>query len=867
MHEIALDLLILLGGVWLVAVTLRPLGLPTIMGELIVGVVLGPAVLGWIQPGELIQLLAEIGIFFLMFHAGVETQPLEFYQALKRSLGVAVVGAIVPFSVSFGVALLFGLNLVGATFVGLTMTATAVVITLKSLKDLGLANTRVARVIIASCVIDDLLTLVFFGLVIGVLSGGEFEPSILFITATKVIGFIVVAVLLGRFVYPRLTLPFRSEGGKGFTFVLMMAFALGLFAEAIGLHIILGAYVAGLFFEEKVAHPNLVRIVKDRAYGIAYSFLGPIFFISLGFSITFDIDLSVVGFILVLTLAVIIGQILSAGSMALRMGLPKNEALTVGVGMCGRAEIAFILASLALAQGAIDQPAFSALIFTAFILNLFTPMALKGCAVLLEGKAVPQEDATAGLIQIDTYGSPLVDERYDGKLLHELPDLKDVVVIYGYGPEVASLMEKLASNDVETLVIEEDEAVARRLHARNERVVHASVAEGDLDLRPVAKARALVANGDDEYNALLASSARELGFNGPIVALIDNPNRRAPLQLVGATAAFTPTHVLAAAVAVRASAQIGPRIIGAQMLGEQLEVVELRVHESSPLANKTLREANIYTDTGAHIVGQWSGDLLAPPPTADVPIQVGTILVAAGSPESIGNLTSFARPIRKQDKIIIAGYGDVGSKLVEMLSDADEDICVIDSKEQPHVDIVGDILDTAVLERAELSKARVVVLACENDSATLLASTVVRDYAPEIPIIACAALEDNVSRIVHSGADFALSVSQVAGQLLAHHILGEMVSQQSNIKLVKQSANSLVGQHPFATALQEDFQCNIIALGRNGDLIMDMPADIVLEVDDDIYVCGTTDALNRFSDAVKQKDLATANPTESLSSL
>ena len=177
MHEIALDLLIILGGVWLVAVTLRPLGLPTIMGELIVGVVLGPAVLGWIQPGELIQLLAEIGIFFLMFHAGVETQPVEFFQALKRSMGVAVVGAIVPFSVSFGVALLFGLDMIGATFVGLTMTATAVVITLKSLKDLGLANTRVARVIIASCVIDDMLTLVVFGLVIGVLSGGEFEFS------------------------------------------------------------------------------------------------------------------------------------------------------------------------------------------------------------------------------------------------------------------------------------------------------------------------------------------------------------------------------------------------------------------------------------------------------------------------------------------------------------------------------------------------------------------------------------------------------------------------------------------------------------------------------------------------------------------
>ena len=248
MHEVGFDLLILLASIWLVAVTLRPLGLPTVMGELIVGVLLGPAVLGLIEPGEAIKLLAEIGIFFLMFHAGLETQPLEFYDALKRSLGVAVVGAIVPFTVSFGVATLFGMDPVGATFVGLTMTATAVVITLKSLKDLGLGNTRLARVVIASCVIDDLLTLVFFGLVIGVLSGGTFEPMGILITLGKVVGFFAVSVALGRFIYPRLTLPFRSEGGKGFTFVLFTAIGAGLFAEAIGLHMILGAYSAPIWW-------------------------------------------------------------------------------------------------------------------------------------------------------------------------------------------------------------------------------------------------------------------------------------------------------------------------------------------------------------------------------------------------------------------------------------------------------------------------------------------------------------------------------------------------------------------------------------------------------------------------------------------
>ncbi len=169
---------------------------------------------------------------------------------------------------------------------------------------------------------------------------------------------------------------------------------------------ILGAYLAGLFFEEKVAHPNLVRVVADRSYGIAYSFLGPIFFMSLGFSITFDISPSGVAFLVLLTTAVIVGQIASAGSMALRMGLSAREALTVGVGMCGRAELAMILASLALTQGAVDPPIFSVLIFTMFVLNLFTPLALKGCSVLLEGRATHLEGGALGVLLSDKFGAP-----------------------------------------------------------------------------------------------------------------------------------------------------------------------------------------------------------------------------------------------------------------------------------------------------------------------------------------------------------------------------------------------------------------------------------------------------------------------------
>jgi Kef-type K+ transport system membrane component KefB/Trk K+ transport system NAD-binding subunit len=846
MHDVALDLLILLGGIWLIAVTLRPIGLPTVMGELMVGVLLGPAVFGLIQPGEAIRLLADIGIFFLMFHAGVETQPMEFYDALKRSFGVALVGAIVPFSVSFGVAWLFGMDLVGATFVGLTMTATAVVITLTSLKDLGLTNTRVARVIVASCVIDDLLTLVFFGMLVGVLSGGDFEPMNVLVTLVKVAGFFAVALFVGRFVYPRLTLPFRSQGGKGFTFVLVTAIGAGLLAEAIGLHMILGAYLAGLFFEEDVAHPNLVRIVKDRAYGIAYSFLGPIFFMSLGFSITFDISLAGVIFIVLLTLAVIVGQVLSAGGMALQIGMPWREALTVGVGMCGRAEMAFILAALALSQGAIDQAIFTSLVMVAFALNLFTPLALKGCAEMLQGRATPQADATAGIIQIDTFGAPLVDERYDGRPLEALPDLKDAVVIFGYDPAVDSLIREVESRDVPLVLVEEDDARAQRLHARGHKVVHASLTEGDLDLSRLANARALVANGADESDALLAMSAREQGFTGPIVALIDNPHRRAPMQLAGVNAAFTPNHVLAAAVAMRASTGISERITGVEPLGQPFEITEVRVHGNSPLANRTLDESGVHARTGAFIVGQWVDDVLFPPPTAAEVVRPGMILVAVGSPESIKRLDDEVRPIPQTGPIVVAGYGDVGVKIVEMLTDAGETVTVIDEAPGPGVDVAGDLLDPQVLRQGGVDGARVVILACEGDSSTLLAATGVRSYAPDVPIIACIDLDDDDARFHRAGADFTFSVSHIAGQLLTYHVLGDMVSQQARIKVGKLDAGRLVGRHPLDAEIRGRTGCSIVAVERNGETILDVPANFTLVETDEIYVCGTVDAFNGF---------------------
>ncbi len=846
MHDIAVDLLILLAAIWLVAVTLRPLGLPTIMGELIVGVLVGPAVLGWIEPSEAITLLAEIGIFFLMFHAGVETQPRQFFDALRRSLGVAVVGALVPFGVSFGVATAFGLDPVGATFVGLTMTATAVVITLKMLRDLGLADTRVARIIVASCVIDDLLTLVFFGLILGVLSGGSFTPAAVVVTLVKVITFFAFAFVLGRHVYPSLTLPFRSEGGKGFTFVLVVAIGAGLVAEAIGLHMILGAYLAGLFFEEKVAHPNLVRVVADRSYGIAYSFLGPIFFISLGFSITFQISASGLGFLAVLTTAVIVGQVVSAGGMAIRMGLPAREALTVGVGMCGRAELAFILASLALAEGAIAPAIFSVLIFTAFLLNLFTPIGLKGCSVLLAGRAARLEGAGVGILWSDKFRESAAPEANGSRPPTTLPNLADAVVLYRHGPEIVSLVGELERRGLPYLIVEEDEDVARRLHERGRSMVHARISEQEVDLRPLARARSLVLNGDDDDNVLLSLGAREVGLEGQIVAMIEDPRRRSPMLFAGADVTFAPTHVLAAMLSARASAKVGPRVMGFRPLSRLLEVAELRVHDGSPLAHATLAATRIRTRTGANIIGQWRDAELGAAPDPHETIPPGTILVAAGTPESIEQLSEMARPIREEGVIIVVGFGSVGQKLAEILRAVGEEVCVLDSEERPGVDLVGDVTDPEVLDLLPLADARVAALALGAESPTVYAATLLRDHAPDLPIIAGARLAESVARVHRAGADFALSISQVAGQLPAHHVLGETVSLQPRIKLALVSAGQLEGKNPIRERIRERTGCTVVALDRGGTVTMDFPTDLELASDDAIYICGTADAIERY---------------------
>lgn len=284
---------------------------------------------------------------------------------------------------------------------------------------------------------------------------------------------------------------------------------------------------------------------------------------------------------------------------------------------------------------------------------------------------------------------PLLEQRFETRLPH-LADkgLSDHLVVYGYGPAVATLIEHAEARGLPTLVVEEDEATARRLDERGVRVIHSHFEDGALAAARLEHARALVANSSDEANAAIVLGARQNGFTGDILVLVEEPLHRRPLILAGATAAFTPRHVLGAALAARASDRIQAGVAGIQQVG-RLQVHQVRVQTGSSLAGVTLRDAGIGARTGAVVIGQWVGGRLEPTPTAETVIEPGGMLVIAGTDDSVRRLVELATGavrLRRHGRYLVGGFGEVGKKVEQLLTDAGEELAI---RERTGCSIVG----------------------------------------------------------------------------------------------------------------------------------------------------------------------------------
>jgi Trk K+ transport system NAD-binding subunit len=372
-------------------------------------------------------------------------------------------------------------------------------------------------------------------------------------------------------------------------------------------------------------------------------------------------------------------------------------------------------------------------------------------------------------------------------------------------------------------------------------VVFSRAEEDALDVCRLAQARALVANGRDEENAALILRARQMGFRGEIFAFVEEPAHRKPMELAGATAAYTPRHIVAAALAAHASDQISPRLPGSELL-PFLERRELRVAATSPLAGRTLAAANLGEATGAIVVGQWMRNRLNARCDAAMTIEPGAILEIVGDTASLDRAAAMIGSpfLRRGGPYLIAGFGEVGRKVHELLTDAGEEVRVVEREAREGVDIAGNVLDPSVLERAGLRECRAVVLALNSDDATLFATVIARDSAPDVTVIARVNHSRNIDNIYRAGADFALSISDISGEMLSARLLGRVSrSRDEHRRVVKMTART-------ASALRDlplrQHGCSLLAIERTGDFLP-VTAETFVQPGDDLYVCGGAEAV------------------------
>lgn len=348
------------------------LGQPTVLGELIVGVLLGPSVLGVVYPDDpSIHLLSEFGVVILLFQIGLHTDLRQLIRVGGAASAVGAVGVALPFGLGFLAASLFGLGVLPAVVCGAALTATSIGISARILGDLGELESLEGRTVLGAAVLDDIVGLVILAVVAGMASGGEVSATSVVRTSAVAVGFLIVALGLGRFVVPRLFDVVDRLPVAGTTGAIAMAFAVAMaaLAERSGSAPIIGAFAAGL-----VLYDTPQRRTIESATAVLGHFFVPVFFASVGAAVDLgamrDPQALAIGGVL---LAIgIVGKFVAGYAP---FWLPMRHSM-VGVAMIPRGEVGLIFAQMGLTTGALTPALFGALMMMVIGTTVITPLWL-----------------------------------------------------------------------------------------------------------------------------------------------------------------------------------------------------------------------------------------------------------------------------------------------------------------------------------------------------------------------------------------------------------------------------------------------------------------------------------------------------------
>ena len=382
--QLILMILVLVGAAKVGGMISAAFGQPTVLGKLLAGVLLGPSLLNvmhWsvfanVQLKSTLHHLAELGVIFLMFIAGLRMEAQELREAGRAAAWTALLGVALPFVGGMLAASWFGFSTVQAIFIGLLLTATSVSISAQTLLELGKLKTRVGTTMLGAAVLDDILGLLLLSVFLATQTAGGSAWSVLLLFGRLVL-FISVSWFVGRRYLPKLVHRIRqwpmNEPVLTFALLVVLAFSFG--AEEFGsLAAITGAFMAGML----LGHTELRDEIDRSISGFTYALFVPLFFISIGL----NTDLSAISgqylpMALVMCTVAIGTKIVGCGLGARVAGLSNRESLQIGAGMVSRGEVGLIVAAIGMQQGIVGADVFSLMVVVVLATTLVTPMLLK----------------------------------------------------------------------------------------------------------------------------------------------------------------------------------------------------------------------------------------------------------------------------------------------------------------------------------------------------------------------------------------------------------------------------------------------------------------------------------------------------------
>jgi Kef-type K+ transport system membrane component KefB len=370
---VLLMLAALLAGARLLGEAAERVGQPAVLGELLAGVVLGPSVLGVVNPDlPVVHVMAEIGVVILLFQIGLETNLRRLLSVGGTAATVALVGVAVPFVLGLEAGRLLGLGQLPSLVAAAALTATSVGITARVLSDLGRLQDQESQVVLGAAVIDDIIGLIILAVVARLVAGHSLSAGNIALTTLTAFGFVAGALLVGRLIVPALFRLLARIGSEQAVAMmgLVVAFLLATLADAVGSALIIGAFTAGLVFAPTVHARPIERGVVRLGH-----FFVPIFFVAVGAAVDvrsfLDAKVLLIGGVLIVV--AVVGKVI-AGFAPFWF---RGRKLVVGVGMVPRGEVGLIFAQTGLAAGVLDAGLFSAITAMVMVTTFIAPPALK----------------------------------------------------------------------------------------------------------------------------------------------------------------------------------------------------------------------------------------------------------------------------------------------------------------------------------------------------------------------------------------------------------------------------------------------------------------------------------------------------------